>query len=104
MRYVERNPVRAGLASDAADYKWSSAAFHLGVRNDKLIRSITVWGLSVKDWAEELKLPEDEETVELIRARTKSGYPCGSPEFIEWLSQKLGRPIILRKRGRPRKE
>src|SRR6266446_2953558 len=28
MRYVERNPVRAGLVSKAEDYPWSSAAFH----------------------------------------------------------------------------
>jgi REP-associated tyrosine transposase len=28
MRYVERNPVRAGLVARAEDYPWSSAAFH----------------------------------------------------------------------------
>jgi REP element-mobilizing transposase RayT len=31
MAYVERNPVRAGLAAQAADYRWSGAAAHTGV-------------------------------------------------------------------------
>ena len=30
VRYVERNPVRAGMVSRAEDYKWSSAAAHAG--------------------------------------------------------------------------
>ena len=29
MRYVERNPVRAGMVADAAEYRWSSAIAHL---------------------------------------------------------------------------
>ena len=29
MRYVEQNPVRAGLVKEAGDYEWSSAAAHL---------------------------------------------------------------------------
>ena len=29
MRYVERNPVRAGMVADAAGYRWSSAMAHL---------------------------------------------------------------------------
>ena len=31
VRYVERNPVRAGLAKEAWQYAWSSAAYHVGV-------------------------------------------------------------------------
>jgi putative transposase len=30
LRYVERNPVRAGLIVSAADWEWSSARAHLG--------------------------------------------------------------------------
>jgi len=29
LRYVERNPVRAGMVERAADYPWSSASAHL---------------------------------------------------------------------------
>ena len=34
-RYVEWNPVRAGLAVDAADWPWSSAKAHLSGRDDR---------------------------------------------------------------------
>jgi len=43
MRYVELNPVRAGLAAEAGRYRWSSAAAHLGGADP--------WGfLSLGDW------------------------------------------------------
>ena len=37
MVYIDLNPVRAGLASDVRDYPWSSHAFYVGMRSDKLI-------------------------------------------------------------------
>ncbi|MDO8588590.1 MAG: transposase [Armatimonadota bacterium] len=51
VRYVELNPVRA------EDYPWSSAAFHLGLRNDKLLRSETQRGGPVENWRKELEDP-----------------------------------------------
>jgi putative transposase len=38
-RYVELNPVRAGMVRRAEDYQWSSAAAHCGLRDDPLISS-----------------------------------------------------------------
>ncbi len=104
IRYVERNPVRAGLVDRAEDYPWSSAGFHLGERADRLIRSATEWGGSVEGWQEALAGPEPEETLALIRNRTLRGYPCGEEEFVSKLSEVAGQPMLLRKRGRPRKE
>ncbi|HEY5799557.1 MAG TPA: transposase, partial [Burkholderiaceae bacterium] len=36
-RYIEQNPVRAGLASDLLAYPWSSYAHHIGMKTDPLI-------------------------------------------------------------------
>ncbi len=36
-RYIERNPVRAGLVSEAAHYTWSSCRHHLGLASDPLL-------------------------------------------------------------------
>lgn len=91
-RYVERNPVRAGLVVSAEDYAWSSAAFHLGRKQDKLIVSPTEWGGPVEDWQEALANTEDEDTLRLIRARTHCGFPCGDEAFIGRLSEATGRP------------
>lgn len=36
-RYIDLNPVRAGLVSRPADYPWSSYAHHAGLRQDSLV-------------------------------------------------------------------
>ena len=36
-RYIELNPVRAGLVDNPADYRWSSYAHHVGIKADPLI-------------------------------------------------------------------
>jgi len=42
IRYVERNPVRAGLVQRAEQYRWSSAAAHCGKREDCLLANLPV--------------------------------------------------------------
>ena len=37
VRYVEQNPVRAGIVNRAEDYKWSSAAAHCGLREEPIL-------------------------------------------------------------------
>ena len=37
LRYIERNPVRAGMVVDGAAYPWSSAAYHLSGKEDKTV-------------------------------------------------------------------
>ena len=50
VRYVENNPVVAGMAKHAWQYKWSSAAYHVGVtKKDVLVNSKNLYGL-IKDW------------------------------------------------------
>ena len=39
VRYVEQNPVRAGLVTQAEAYPWSSAGAHCGLRLDPLLSS-----------------------------------------------------------------
>src|SRR5512140_2761581 len=49
-RYVERNPVRAGLCRRPQDYAWSSAAAHLSRKDDVLVRVKPLLEL-VPSWA-----------------------------------------------------
>ncbi len=103
VRYVERNPVRARMVARASDYRWSSAAFHLGMREDSVIRSDSRWGAAIEDWEYALGRPEDEEFVGMIRKRTHVGFPCGDEEFVDRVCSLAGRHRILRSPGRPRK-
>ena len=45
IRYVERNPVRAGLVEEAWEYPWSSAGFRVGERKtDALVAEVDLVG------------------------------------------------------------
>lgn len=103
VRYVEQNPVRAGLVELAEDYPWSSAAFHLGLRDDRLVTGLGVWGASVEEWEKTLRAAQSEGEVSLLRARTLDGRPCGDEDFVARVSSALGRDLTRRAVGRPRK-
>ena len=36
-RYIELNPVRAGIVADPSEYAWSSYAHHVGSKSDPVI-------------------------------------------------------------------
>jgi len=101
VRYVERNPVRAGLVERAGDWPWSSAAAHCGWRTDALLSPVEMpW--PVPDWSAYLREEEEVDVTE-IRDRTAAGKPCGSHSFVEQLESALGRILQPRKRG-PKKK
>ena len=103
IRYVELNPVRAGMVSRAQDYLWSSAAAHCGLRNDPLLSGACPFLSEIRDWSEWLKLPEDESVGDAIRNHTQTGRPLGPKEFVLQLERQVNRDLRPQKRGRKRK-
>ena len=105
MRYVERNPVRAGMAAEAGEYRWSSAAAHLSGLDRTQSLDLGYWAARVsrKEWRRELGVEEEEDASAMIRARTASGRPLGSTEFVTELARKMRRVLEPRAVGRPRK-
>ena len=98
MRYVERNPVRAGLVAEAWEFPWSSAAGHCHLRPDPLLSGACPLVAEVGDWRNFLR-DEDDATVALLRRRTRTGRPCGSADYVGDLEQRLGRQLVPGKRG-----
>jgi putative transposase len=93
VRYVELNPVRAGLSACAWDYKWSSARAHIRGENDELV-AVGPMLERVEDWREYLTSPVSESDVAVMRRHTRTGRPLGSESFVDRLQGQLGR--ILR--------
>jgi putative transposase len=103
VRYVERNPVRAGMVQRAEDYPWSSAAAHCGHTQDALLSDPCGLVERVPDWSAWLAGEEDQTAVELIRKSTRTGRPAGGEAFLDKLERLLGRRLRPLKPGRPRK-
>jgi len=103
VRYVEQNPVRAGLVGEASAYPWSSAAPHCGLRPDPVLADDLPLLGRIRGWAAWLEEQEADETLALLRLRTEKGLPCGSQAFINKIARLLGRQLTPRPRGRPRK-
>jgi len=100
VRYVERNPVRAGIVRVAWEYPWSSAGYHVGERaKDVLVDDQALWGFS-GNWKEYVgEWREDEELG--IRKSTRTGRPWMDGKGLSKLERLTGRDLQKRKPGRP---
>jgi putative transposase len=101
LRYVERNPVRAGMVQRAWDYQWSSAPCHCGMTARSLLPLEPLPGFEPDEWRRVLMPDELEEELDRIRARTRTGRPFAGGAFVHTLEKELGRPLRPRRRGRP---
>lgn len=101
-RYVELNPVRAGLAERAEQWHWSSARAHLGLFEDGLTDTAPLLD-RVNDWAALLDTGLEEAERDAIRRRERSGHALGGTPFLDALTATLGRSVTPRPRGRPAK-
>jgi putative transposase len=99
VKYVERNPVRAGMVARAEDYSWSSAAAHCGLREDSLLAFAFEDWPSVREWSASLAPPELEQTAQMIRHCTSTGKPCGDDAFLQTVSKQTGRDLMRKKPG-----
>ena len=103
MRYVERNPVRAGLVAQAAQYPWSSAPAHVWSQPDPVLSGAFPPPGVIADWGEWLQEEEEAQSAHL-RQQTHTGRPCGGEAFLRLLAHLLGRPVQPQKRGRKPKK
>ena len=106
LRYVERNPVRAGIVARADHYPWSSAPAHCGRRTDELLTTEPDWlefvG-QVGDWAAWLSEEDSPAILEVLRTNSRRNQPCGSDSFVAELERRAGVPLRERPRGGSRK-
>ena len=103
VRYVELNPVQAGMVAYAWEYPWSSASFHTGkIESDPLIRDKTLSG-RISDW-EGFLAGGISNDVDRLRMATQTGRPAGDDAFIGRVENLTGRDLSKGLPGRPRKQ
>jgi putative transposase len=78
VRYVENNPVKAGLVLHAAEWRWSSARAHLGLGRDPLT-DVAAMAQHVANWSAYLQDGvEAADRNDLIERALRSGRPLGT--------------------------
>ena len=102
-KYIENNPVRAGIVKRPEDYPYSSAKNHILGSEDPLLKDPLFDRSQLKEYRRFVKLEEDKSILEEIRKQTRSGKPLGDVGFLKTLSERLGCSLSFRPRGRPRK-
>lgn len=102
MRYVELNPVRAGLCDKPQDWPWSSARGNLGLAIDPLIDRRKTQGI-ISNWQEYLGIGEHDDELDALRQQTRSGRPEGNAKFVDSLEALSGRQIRKKRPGRKSK-
>ncbi len=101
VRYVELNPVRAGLVASAEDYPWSSAKSHVNRVADRVLSGVSFLDDRVSDWRAYLQETPDAEVQARLLKSTRTGRPCGEKDFVAKLEEKLGRRFVTLPPGRP---
>jgi putative transposase len=106
LRYIERNPVRAGMVKKAENYEWSSAAGHCALAKDNFLKRQPAWRKTfadINDWSGWLSELDEDEKLLVLRRYTMMGLPCGSEKFIRKIEKRAGRNLRANPIGRPKK-
>jgi putative transposase len=102
LRYVERNPLRAGLVEQAEDWHWSS--LHR-LRTNSSLNGIDPGPVPRPEpWIEWVNQPLSVAELEKVRQSVNRGTPYGSAGWVSRMAAQLDLSASLRSRGRPRKE
>ena len=103
LRYVDLNPVRAGIVHQAEAYQWSSARAHASGQDLSQLLDMAGWREICEpgDWKQLLSRPEEPAEVGRLRHATRTGRPCGDTAFVAEIEQRLGRRLRPELGGRP---
>lgn len=102
LRYVERNPLRAGLVKHAEDWRWSSLAYRRQGAATALLHPPPL--PLPRDWRRRVNQAESDAELAALRRSVVRGAPWGSASWVERTARDLGLEATLRPRGRPRVE
>ena len=109
-RYIELNPVRAGMTDDPAHYRWSSYRSNGLGQADALLTPHDLYLALDGDAANRqavyrflFRSELDREAVADIRLALEQGQPLGKGRFLDQIERMIGRRCEVRPRGRPRK-
>ena len=109
-RYIELNPVRAGIVAHPSEYPWSSYHHNAEGESNVLLQShetYTALGNCTerrrKAYQGLFRSTVDSSRIDEIRKAVQYSVPLGNARFREDIERTLGRRVGQAKTGRPRK-
>lgn len=109
-RYIELNPVRAGMVLHPADYAWSSYRANAQGEPSALLTPHPLYltlgadaGTRQQAYRELFRDELEPGMVDAIRQATNGNFVLGDSRFGEQIARALGRRVLPGKSGRPRK-
>jgi putative transposase len=110
-RYIEMNPVRAGIVNHPSEYRWSSYLVNGQGKKSSLIHPHSLYQKLGRTNAERqmayrelFRYELESEEIDTIRKATNGNFALGNDRFTSEISEMLGRRVIPGKPGRPRKK
>jgi putative transposase len=101
-RYIELNPVRAGIVGDPRTYRWSSSAANCGARDDVLVKAHEVFqALDREGYSRFVDEGIDSRSLDEIRDALNTGYPLASESFKAKIGASTGKKTKPGRPGRP---
>jgi putative transposase len=100
LRFVERNPLRAGAVKRAQDWHWSS--LHARLQGPQVMRDLlSDWPIArPRNWVDVVNQPQAEAEVEAIQTAARRGRPLGTDAWVGRMVARYGLQSTLRTRGR----
>jgi putative transposase len=101
MRYIEANPLAAGIVETAADWQWSSFAHRINIPKPFALDPGPV--PVPKSWAEIVNKTMPKKDSEQFANCIKRGCPYGEEDWANKTAELLNLQSTMKKPGRPRK-
>jgi putative transposase len=109
-RYIELNPVRAGMVAHPRDYSWSSYRHHAEGARSEVVCDHALYLAIDRDsdrrrqaYRDLFRTELDEAALSEIRSASRRGHALGNERFREEIELASGRRRTLGKPGRPRR-
>lgn len=109
-RYIEMNPVRAGMVEHPAEYRWSSYGANAHGLPSAIIEANPLYtqlgetdDLRASAYRELFRYQLDPGLVDQIRSATNGNYALGNARFASEVEQALGRRAVRGRAGRPKR-
>jgi putative transposase len=107
-RYIELNPVAAGIVNTPEQYRWSSYRWHAWGNTNTLIHDHALYqqlGSTDKErqyaYRDLFKLQIPDQDIHKVKMSLEYNYPLGNERFKQQVENVLGRNVGHNQRGRP---